>query len=295
MQIQPYLQFNGRCEEAVNFYQSALGAQVLTLLRFKDMPDNSEITMPAEQVMHASLLIGDSTLMATDGGFQSDEGFKGFSLTLDVADADEAHQKFAALADGGRVQMPLSAHFFSSCFGIVTDRFGIAWNITVPLENHIFLTRVFDAPRELVWKAWSNAEALAQWWGPKGCATRVEKLDFRPGGVFHYAMQTPDGEFWGKFVYRDIEPPEHLSFLLSFADAQGNIVRAPFSDTHPLEILSDVTFTEQDGKTTITMRGGPFNATQEERESYAAILTDMREGTNSTFDNLAEYLAKTQA
>lgn len=150
MQIQPYLQFNGRCQEAVEFYQGALGAQVLTLLHFKDVPDNSEITMPGEQVMHVGLRIGDSNLMATDGGFQKDEGFKGFSLTLDVADEAEARQKFAALADGGRVQMPLSAHFFSSCFGVVTDRFGIAWNINVPLENHLFLTRVVDAPRELV-------------------------------------------------------------------------------------------------------------------------------------------------
>ncbi len=296
MQIQPYLQFNGRCQEAVNFYQNALGAQVLTLLHFKDVPDNSEITMPGDQVMHAGLRIGDSTLMATDGGFQEDEGFKGFSLTLDVADAAEAHQKFAALADGGQVQMPLSAHFFSSCFGVVTDRFGIAWNINVPLENHVFLTRVVDAPRDLVWKAFSDAKALAQWWGPKDCTTRVEKLDFRPGGVFLYAIQTPDGgQMWGKFVYRDIVPPERLVFMLSFADAEGNTTRAPFSATHPLEILSDVTFTEQDGKTTITMRSGPFNSTQEERESYAAMLTDMQEGTNATLDNLVVYLAKTQA
>ena len=252
--------------------------------------------MPGDQIMHVGLRIGDSTLMATDGGFQPGEGFKGFSLTLDVADATEAHQKFAALADGGQVQMPLSAHFFSSCFGVVTDRFGIAWNINVPLENHLFLTRVVDAPRELVWKAWSEAEALAQWWGPKGFSTRVESFDFRPGGIFHYAIQTPDGgQMWGKFVYYEISPPERLIFVMSFADAQGNTARAPFSDTYPLEIYNEVTFTERDSKTTITMRGAPFNATDAERAGYAAMFKDMQEGTESTLDNLTDYLAKARA
>ena len=163
-------------------------------------------------------------------------------------------------------------------------------------EYPVFLTREMDAPRELVWRAWSEAEALAQWWAPKGFSTRVESFDFRPGGVFHYAMQTPDGgEMWGKFVYREIDPPKRLAFMLSFADAQGNTVRAPFSETHPLEIYSEVTFTERDGKTTITMRGGPFNATEAERAGYAAMLKNMQEGTDSTLDNLADYLAKARA
>lgn len=159
----------------------------------------------------------------------------------------------------------------------------------------VFLTRVMDAPRDLVWRAWSDAEALAQWWGPKDFPTRVEKLDFRPGGVFHSCMQTPDGEMWGKFVYREIEPPQRLVFVLSFADAQGNTVRAPFSDTHPLEILSDVTFTEENGKTTILMRGGPWNATEAERQSYQAMLQNVQHGTNATLDQLAQYLAGIRA
>ena len=163
-------------------------------------------------------------------------------------------------------------------------------------EFPIFLTREMDAPRELVWRAWSEAEALAQWWGPKGFSTRVESFDFRPGGVFHYAIQTHDGQnTWGKFVYRDIEPPSRLVFVMSFADAQGNTARAPFCDTHPLEIYSEVTFTERDGKTTITMRGGPLNATEAERAGYAAMLKNMQEGTNSTLDNLADYLAQARA
>ena len=135
MQIQPYLQFNGRYEEAVEFYQSALGAQVSTFLRFKDLPGGTEAAMPGEQVMHVAFRIGDSTLQATDSGFQKDAAFAGFSLTLSVADEAEARQKFALLSEGGQVQMPLSSHFFSPCFAIVTDRFGITWNINTPLEN----------------------------------------------------------------------------------------------------------------------------------------------------------------
>ena len=163
---------------------------------------------------------------------------------------------------------------------------------TLSTEHPVFLTRVMDAPRDLVWRAWSQAEALAQWWGPAGFSTRVEQFNFRPSGVFLYTMQTPGGDCCGKVVYRDIEPPQRLSFILSFSDAQGNIARAPFSETHPLEILSDVTFTEQSGKTLITMRGGPWNATEEERQGYADALKGMQHGTNAMLDNLAVFLAK---
>jgi uncharacterized protein YndB with AHSA1/START domain len=169
-------------------------------------------------------------------------------------------------------------------------------NSSRAVPDDLFLTRVMDAPRELVWKAYSEAEALAQWWGPKGCGTRVEKLDFRPGGIFHYAMQTPQGgEMWGKFVYWEIQPPERIVFVLSFSDPEGNTVRAPFSDTHPLEVYSEVTFTEEGGKTRITMRGGPLNATEAERASYAALMKNMQIGTNATLDKLAAYLAEKQA
>jgi PhnB protein len=135
MQVQTYLQFDGRCEEAINFYKSALGAQLLMMMRFKDAPNSGESAMPGEQVMHATLRIGDSVLMASDGACHDGEGFTGFALTLNMANEAEAHQKFDALADGGKVQMPLAANFFSPCFGMLTDRFGIAWYINVRTQN----------------------------------------------------------------------------------------------------------------------------------------------------------------
>ena len=92
------------------------------------------------------------------------------------------------------------------------------------------ITRTFDAPRELVWKSWTEAERLAQWWGPKGCTIRVVKLEMRPGGIFHYAMQfKPGHDTWGRFVFREIAAPERLVFVNSFSDANGGVTRAPFS------------------------------------------------------------------
>src|SRR5205085_4388835 len=101
------------------------------------------------------------------------------------------------------------------------------------------ITRVFDAPRELVWKAITESERLMRWWGPKGFTMQVAQLDLRPGGVFHYSMRSPGGnDMWGKFVYREVVAPERLVFVNSFSDAEGNLTRNPFSPSWPLEILN---------------------------------------------------------
>lgn len=158
------------------------------------------------------------------------------------------------------------------------------------------ITRVFDAPRDLVWQAWTEPERLAQWWGPKGCKIRVVKLDVRPGGVFHYAMQfKPGHDMWGRFTYREIAAPERLVFVNSFSDPDGGITRAPFATigpTWPLEVLNTLTLSEQGGKTTLTLRGGPINATEEERKTYAGMFDSMRQGFTGTFDQLEAYLAQ---
>jgi PhnB protein len=131
--IQPYLIFNGRCEEAVEFYRKALGAEVVLLLRFKDSPDPSMITPGAEnKVMHATLKIGDTIVFASDGRCQAGSGFSGFSLSLAVKTEADTDRFFAALADGGQIQVPLAKTFFSSRFGVVTDRFGVSWMVIIP-------------------------------------------------------------------------------------------------------------------------------------------------------------------
>jgi PhnB protein len=136
MQVQPYLFFDGRCEEAVLFYKKALGAKVEMLMRFKESPEPPQPGMvppgAEHKIMHACIRIGDTAVMASDGGCTGKASFQGFSLSLPVANAAEADRLFAALADGGQVQMPLAKTFFSPRFGMVADRFGVSWMIIVP-------------------------------------------------------------------------------------------------------------------------------------------------------------------
>lgn len=135
MHVQPYLFFNGRTEEAVEFYRSALGAEVIMLMRFKDSPaPQPPGAVPAgaeNKVMHVSFRIGDTTVMASDGQCQGQPNFQGFALSLTAADVAEADRLFNALAAGGQVQMPLSQTFFSPRFGMVADRFGVSWMVIV--------------------------------------------------------------------------------------------------------------------------------------------------------------------
>ena len=135
MQVQQYLFFDGRCEEAIEFYQSTLGAKVDMLMRFKDSPDPvpSGMCPPGSEnkVMHAALRIGATTVMASDGQAQGKPEFKGFSLSVDAANEAEADKLFAALGKGGQVQMPLGKTFFSPRFGMVADRFGVSWMVIV--------------------------------------------------------------------------------------------------------------------------------------------------------------------
>jgi PhnB protein len=134
MLVQPYLFFDGRCEEAVSFYRDALGAKVDMMMRFKECPDPQPGSMPPgseNKVMHACFSIGDTSVMASDGHCQGHPSFQGFSLSITVPDEAEADRKFNALAEGGKVTMPLGKTFFSPRFGMVTDRFGVGWMVIV--------------------------------------------------------------------------------------------------------------------------------------------------------------------
>jgi PhnB protein len=134
MGIEPYLFFNGRCDEAVEFYKKALGAEVLMLMRYKESPEPPPPGMvPAgwdNKIMHTSLRIGNANLMASDG-CSDGVNFQGFSLSLTVTNEAEAKRAFTALSDGGQVQMPLGKTFWSPCFGMVADRFGVGWMVSV--------------------------------------------------------------------------------------------------------------------------------------------------------------------
>ncbi len=135
MQIDPYLMFDGTCEEALGFYRDALGAEIQTIMRFKDHPPALESGMvPADagdKVMHASFTVGGRTVLASDGRCMGKPKFEGFSLSLAVPDVAEAERLFGLLGAGGEVRMPMAETFFAPRFGMVADRFGVTWMVSV--------------------------------------------------------------------------------------------------------------------------------------------------------------------
>lgn len=132
MPVQPYLFFEGRTEEALQFYVRAIGAEITVLMRYKESPDPASCPAgSAEKVMHANLRIGDGMVMASDGRCSGQSNFQGFALSLYPKNVAEAEKFFNALADGGRVEMPLAKTFFSESFGMLADRFGVMWMVMV--------------------------------------------------------------------------------------------------------------------------------------------------------------------
>ena len=160
------------------------------------------------------------------------------------------------------------------------------------LERHRFaISRMFDAPRELVFSQWSDPNHLRRWWGPKGCTVGFCNMDLRPGGQLLYSLRMPDGqEMWGKFVYREILPPDRLVFVTSFSDPQGNITRAPFNPKWPLEILMTLILSQHFNLTRLTLMGEPLHPTAEELQLFESMLDSLHEGFSGTFDQLQSYL-----
>jgi uncharacterized protein YndB with AHSA1/START domain len=154
--------------------------------------------------------------------------------------------------------------------------------------EHVLITRVFDAPRDLVFKAWTDCERLTRWWGPKGFTTPLCKIDLRPGGVSHYCMRSPEGrDYCGKGVYREVIEPERIVFTDSFADEEGNVVPATYygmSADYPLEMLVTVTFAEHEGKTKLTLEHALGSVPASERDLC-------KQGWSESLDKLAEHLA----
>lgn len=154
------------------------------------------------------------------------------------------------------------------------------------------IAREFDVPRTTLFKAWTEAEQLAKWWGPKGMQLVISKLDPRPGGLFHYYLELSGNQkMWGRFVYSSIVAPERIVYISSFSDEVGGITRAPFSQSWPLEIHNTLTFTEQEGKILLSLRSEPLHATAEERHTFEKGLESLRQGFTGTLDQLQQYLS----
>lgn len=163
-----------------------------------------------------------------------------------------------------------------------------------PAIQPFVITRVFNAPRELVWKAWTEREHLMKWFGPKGFTMPAARMDFRRDGMFHFCLCGPDGvEKWGKFVYREITAPERIVHVHSFSDEDGGLTRHPLSPTWPLEMLSTATFAEEGpDKTRLTIEWIPLNATEEELKTFEGGRPGMNQGWAGTFESLDAYLEK---
>lgn len=161
-------------------------------------------------------------------------------------------------------------------------------------DNREFIvSRTFDAPRESIFKAWTEPKLMSQWFGPKGFKGEAVKMDLKPGGTYLYNLTSADGnKMWGKAVYREITKPSKLVWVNSFSDPQGGINRHPMNPTWPLEMLTTVTFDEEGGKTKVTVRWSPLNTTPEEQKTFNESFASMEQGWAGTMDQLTDFVKK---
>ncbi|RXK56902.1 SRPBCC domain-containing protein [Oleiharenicola lentus] len=165
---------------------------------------------------------------------------------------------------------------------------------TAGLQTKPFvISREFAAPRDLVWRVWTEPEHFSQWFGPKGFKIKLARFDLQPGGMTHYSMVMPEGKvLWGRAVYREIAAPAKLVWLNSFSDEAGGIAPHPLTkDPWPLQMLTTIVFTEQAGKTTVTIHWVPFDSTAAERATFEAGRGSMAMGWTGTLDQLTAYLS----
>jgi uncharacterized protein YndB with AHSA1/START domain len=165
------------------------------------------------------------------------------------------------------------------------------------MSDEFVLTRTFNAPRALVWKAFTDREALAQWMGPKGDKVVSNTLDLRPGGIYHYGFESAErGAYWGKWTFVEIVPLEKLVARVAFSDANGGITRHPMAPDWPAETLSVTTFEDAGAnRTKITLRWSAYNASEKEKALFDSSHASMNQGWSGTMEQLEAYLAQAQA
>ena len=163
-----------------------------------------------------------------------------------------------------------------------------------PAVEPFQISRVFDAPRERVWQAWTDAEQVKKWWGPKGFTVIHCTLELRPGGMTHYCLRGPDGaEMWGRMVYREIRKPERLVWINSFSDPKGGVSRHPMHESWPLEMHTIALFEAQGNRTKVTIQWQPADgSTDAERKTFDEGRASMNMGWSGTFEQLGEHLGR---
>jgi uncharacterized protein YndB with AHSA1/START domain len=160
-------------------------------------------------------------------------------------------------------------------------------------SSEFVITRTFDAPRQRVWDAFTDVARMKSWFTPKGFTVQEAKMDFRPGGIYHYCFATPNGqEMWGRALYREIAEPERLVWINSFSDEEGAVARHPWQSSWPLELLTTITFSEDGARTGLTVRWVPIDPSDEERKTFDEGHASMQAGWTGTLDQLEAYLGE---
>jgi uncharacterized protein YndB with AHSA1/START domain len=195
--------------------------------------------------------------------------------------------RFPTLAERNRVDRD-----YGASQGLAETMARLGAFVTLSFDNAFVTSRHFDASPTLLWAALTEPDRMAKWFGPKGLPAIASKMDFRPGGQYHYGLKTPEGgAMWGRFVYRDIRAPSRIVLISGFSDEKGGVSRHPLSDSWPLETLT-VFELESHGKgVALTITALPINATEKERLTFSSAKVNMVGGWNGTFEQLREYLA----
>jgi uncharacterized protein YndB with AHSA1/START domain len=159
------------------------------------------------------------------------------------------------------------------------------------------VSRIFDAPREVVFRAFTEDDRMKHWWGPEGSRLIASQMDLRPGGIYHYGLQALDGStMWGRFVYREIAAPERIVSVNSFSDARGGLTRHPLRPEWPLEVLSTFLFDDTgSARTKVTVVWAPINENAAERQAFDTSRESVTLGWSGTFDRLARYLSESKS
>lgn len=312
MDVNAYLFFDGRCEAAFRHYARVLGGE-LWLMRYAEVPSGPPAFAKSDRIIHACLSIKGRLLMGSDtppagvpamGGEHASGDFRtpqGFRANVNVATPDEAERVWGGLSEGATVAAPLGETFFAHRFGMLTDAYGTPWMITCPKQTEncgaepkpFTIARAFDAPRDVVWRCFTDSDRLRRWWGPKGAIVTASKMDLRPEGIYHYGLRMADGTaLWGRQVFLGIDPQQRLVFLNSFSDEHGGLTRHPLAPVWPLQLHTTLTFVDlEPGKTVVSVTWRPFAATSEEQAAFDRGHDSMRQGWTGTLDQLAAYLA----
>ena len=201
--------------------------------------------------------------------------------------------------EGGKTKLTLRAVFDSAQmrdvaamkYGAIEGGRQTLTRLAAVTEGTFVLSRMVSAPRERVWRAWTNEHELAAWMGPRGFETIHAKLDFRVGGIYHYGMKNGPLTMWGKWELLEIEPPARLRVLQSFSDEHGGLGRHPLAPTWPPQMMSTVELQDYGNQTLITILWSPFNATDEERQTFLDNMAGINQGWSGTFERLDQHLA----